>query len=157
MFVINLIPGLHFRSTEEAEIVGMDDVELGEYVADYAYHERDLEGNYEATSTLPTRAPTPSRGPFASSSKKSSPESTPEVRTHTQAAPEYELRSGHSLSAEENGIRARSRSRGRSLKNIPSEDHEMVDVDLAALRRAESKIAAQQEANARRYESARDK
>lgn len=45
MFVINLIPGCHFRSTEEAEIVGMDEVELGEYVADYAYHDRDLEGN----------------------------------------------------------------------------------------------------------------
>jgi hypothetical protein len=45
MFVINLIPGCHFRATEEAEIVGMDEVELGEYVADYAYHDRDLEGN----------------------------------------------------------------------------------------------------------------
>lgn len=45
MFVINLIPGCHFRATEEAEIVGMDEVELGEYVVDYAYHNRDLEGN----------------------------------------------------------------------------------------------------------------
>lgn len=45
MFVINLIPGCHFRATEEAEIVGMDEVELGEYVVDYAYHDRDLEGN----------------------------------------------------------------------------------------------------------------
>ena len=45
MFLINLIPGCHFRASEEAEIVGMDEVELGEYVADYAYHDRDLEGN----------------------------------------------------------------------------------------------------------------
>lgn len=45
MFVINLIPGCHFRSSEEAEIVGIDEVELGEYVADYAYHNRDLEGH----------------------------------------------------------------------------------------------------------------
>lgn len=45
MFVINFIPGCHFRATEEAEIVGMDEVELGEYVVDYAYHDRDLEGN----------------------------------------------------------------------------------------------------------------
>ncbi|KAK8864358.1 hypothetical protein IAR55_001605 [Kwoniella newhampshirensis] len=53
MFVINLIPGCKFRSTEEAEIVGMDEVELGEYVADYAFHQRDLEGEYEAhTSSL---------------------------------------------------------------------------------------------------------
>ncbi|KGB74494.2 amt family ammonium transporter [Cryptococcus deuterogattii R265] len=48
MFFINLIPGCHFRATEEAEIVGMDEVELGEYVADYAFHQRDLEGEYEA-------------------------------------------------------------------------------------------------------------
>ena len=45
MFLINLIPGCQFRASEEAEIVGMDEVELGEYVADYAYHDRDLEGN----------------------------------------------------------------------------------------------------------------
>lgn len=24
MFVINLVPGLHFRASEEAEVVGMD-------------------------------------------------------------------------------------------------------------------------------------
>ncbi|WVW83852.1 hypothetical protein I302_105874 [Kwoniella bestiolae CBS 10118] len=47
MFVINLIPGCHFRSTEEAEIVGMDEVELGEFVADYAFHHRDLEGLFD--------------------------------------------------------------------------------------------------------------
>lgn len=44
MFLINLVPGLHFRATEEAEIVGMDEIELGEYVADYAFFDRDLEG-----------------------------------------------------------------------------------------------------------------
>ena len=30
MFLINLIPGCHFRATEEAEIVGMDEAECGE-------------------------------------------------------------------------------------------------------------------------------
>ncbi|WWD17344.1 hypothetical protein CI109_101785 [Kwoniella shandongensis] len=53
MFVINLIPGCKFRATEEAEIVGMDEVELGEYVADYAFHQRDLEGEYEAHTSSP--------------------------------------------------------------------------------------------------------
>lgn len=54
-FVINFIPGCKFRATEEAEIVGMDEVELGEYVADYAYHNRDLEGNcpFPARQTYP--------------------------------------------------------------------------------------------------------
>lgn len=47
MFLINLVPGLKFRASEEAEIVGMDEVELGEYVADYAFVDRDLEGAYQ--------------------------------------------------------------------------------------------------------------
>ncbi|KAL7421809.1 hypothetical protein Q5752_003580 [Cryptotrichosporon argae] len=46
MYVINLIPGCRFRASEEAELVGMDEVEHDEYVADYAFKERDLEGNY---------------------------------------------------------------------------------------------------------------
>ncbi|TXT07168.1 hypothetical protein VHUM_03338 [Vanrija humicola] len=45
MFFINLIPGCKFRASEEAEIVGMDEVEHDEYIADYAFFRRDLEGN----------------------------------------------------------------------------------------------------------------
>ena len=155
MFVINFIPGCHFRSTEEAEIVGMDEIELGEYVADYAYHERDLEGNYEPISRLPVRAPTPTRGPFGSSSKKSSPQSTPDVvdiRTHT-VDHTYEA---PSLS----DARARSRSRGRNSVRISTpggEEVEMTEVESAALRRAEAKIAAQQAEIDRMNEVHRDR
>ncbi|KAK4687861.1 ammonium transporter, Amt family, partial [Tremellales sp. Uapishka_1] len=46
MFVINLIPGCHFRADEEAEIVGMDEMEHDEYVVDYAFYQRDLESAY---------------------------------------------------------------------------------------------------------------
>lgn len=31
LFVMNLIPGLHLRTTEEAEILGIDDAEIGEF------------------------------------------------------------------------------------------------------------------------------
>jgi Amt family ammonium transporter len=31
LFIINLIPGLHLRVTEEAEVMGMDDAEIGEF------------------------------------------------------------------------------------------------------------------------------
>lgn len=31
LFVMNLIPGLSLRATEEAEILGIDDAELGEF------------------------------------------------------------------------------------------------------------------------------
>ena len=51
MFLINLVPGLHFRASEEAEVVGMDEVEHDEYVADYAWFHRDLEGNYSPEHT----------------------------------------------------------------------------------------------------------
>lgn len=31
LFIMNLIPGLHLRATEEAEILGIDDAEIGEF------------------------------------------------------------------------------------------------------------------------------
>jgi Amt family ammonium transporter len=31
LFVMNLIPGLSLRATEEAEVLGIDDAELGEF------------------------------------------------------------------------------------------------------------------------------
>lgn len=148
MFLINLIPGCKFRATEEAEIVGMDEVELGEYVVDYAYHERDLEGNYEPTDGLPTRAPSPSRGPGLG--KNNSPGSSAEKTTPTMVIPASGVfDEGRRLSRPSSIVaRSRSRSRGRGLgrpMTSDGEDVEMQDVDMAALRRAEAKIAAQQE------------
>ena len=151
MFLINLIPGCKFRATEEAEIVGMDEVELGEYVVDYAYHERDLEGNYEPTDkdNHPERPPTPSRGPGLG--KKNSSGSSAENRTSTMIIPTAGVFDEHRLSRHSSIVaRSRSRSRGRALgKPITTSDGEnveMQDVDMAALRRAEAKIAAQQDA-----------
>jgi hypothetical protein len=46
MFVINLIPGCKFRASDEAQIVGMDEVELGEFAQDFVWLDRDLEGHY---------------------------------------------------------------------------------------------------------------
>lgn len=38
---INLIPGLHLRASEEAELIGMDDDQLGEFAYDYVEVRRD--------------------------------------------------------------------------------------------------------------------
>ena len=38
---INFIPGLHLRATEEAELLGMDDDQLGEFAYDYVEVRRD--------------------------------------------------------------------------------------------------------------------
>jgi Amt family ammonium transporter len=38
---INYIPGLHLRASEEAELLGMDDDQLGEFAYDYVEVRRD--------------------------------------------------------------------------------------------------------------------
>ena len=40
-FAINYIPGLHLRASEEAELLGMDDDQLGEFAYDYVEVRRD--------------------------------------------------------------------------------------------------------------------
>jgi Amt family ammonium transporter len=38
---INAIPGLHLRASEQAELLGMDDDQLGEFAYDYVEVRRD--------------------------------------------------------------------------------------------------------------------
>lgn len=40
-WVVNKIPGLHLRASEEAELLGMDDDQLGEFAYDYVEVRRD--------------------------------------------------------------------------------------------------------------------
>lgn len=40
-YVINIIPGLHLRANEKAELLGMDDDQLGEFAYDYVEVRRD--------------------------------------------------------------------------------------------------------------------
>ena len=40
-YIINYIPGLHLRASEEAELLGMDDDQLGEFAYDYVEVRRD--------------------------------------------------------------------------------------------------------------------
>ena len=42
LFVINIIPGLHLRASEQDEIMGMDDAEVGEFAYDYVEVSRDV-------------------------------------------------------------------------------------------------------------------
>lgn len=39
---MNLIPGLRLRTDEEAEVLGMDDAEIGEFAYDYVELTRDV-------------------------------------------------------------------------------------------------------------------
>ena len=42
LFVLNLIPGLRLRASEEDEVLGMDDAEIGEFAYDYVELTRDV-------------------------------------------------------------------------------------------------------------------
>ena len=41
LFLMNLVPGLSLRASEEAEIMGIDEAELGEFAYDFVEKERD--------------------------------------------------------------------------------------------------------------------
>ncbi|KAI1616042.1 amt family ammonium transporter [Exophiala viscosa] len=42
LFVINFIPGLHLRASEQEEMMGMDETEVGEFAYDYVEVSRDV-------------------------------------------------------------------------------------------------------------------
>lgn len=74
LFVMNRIPGLHLRATEEAEILGIDEDQCGEAGYDYAFINRDVEDPQGHKHWLDEKAlaesnPVSSRG----ESEKSSP------------------------------------------------------------------------------------
>ncbi|WEW55830.1 hypothetical protein PRK78_001263 [Emydomyces testavorans] len=47
LFLINLVPGLHLRTSEKDEILGVDDAEIGEFAYDYVERTRDLTKGFE--------------------------------------------------------------------------------------------------------------
>jgi ammonium transporter, Amt family len=47
LFIMNLIPGLRLRATEEAEILGIDDAEIGEFAYDYVELTREVLNDVE--------------------------------------------------------------------------------------------------------------
>ncbi|KAG9788855.1 ammonium transporter-like protein, partial [Aureobasidium melanogenum] len=51
LFVINLIPGLHIRASEQEEIMGMDETEIGEFAYDYVELSRDVVNGIESSAT----------------------------------------------------------------------------------------------------------
>jgi Amt family ammonium transporter len=63
LFVINFIPGLHLRASEQEEIMGMDETEIGEFAYDYVELSRDVvQGVDDSTSTPQHRGTTDLEG-----------------------------------------------------------------------------------------------
>lgn len=61
LFLLNLIPGMHLRAAEEAEILGIDDAEIGEFAYDYVELTRevlnDMDNDNEAGSMFSGQGP----------------------------------------------------------------------------------------------------
>jgi len=51
LFVLNLLPGLHLRASEEAEILGIDDAEIGEFAYDYVELTREVLNDMEGENS----------------------------------------------------------------------------------------------------------
>lgn len=83
-------------------LISVQEVDLGEFVADYAYHERDLEGNYKPLNDPPTRAPSTTRGPMRE------PKDSGGEKSHTHVEP---LR--HDSSSLDRDSDGQSKERGR--------------------------------------------
>jgi ammonium transporter, Amt family len=52
LFVINIIPGLRLRVSEESKVLGLDDVEVSEFVYNYAKLTRELLNDIENKAQL---------------------------------------------------------------------------------------------------------
>jgi Amt family ammonium transporter len=58
LFLLNFIPGFHLRASEEDEIMGIDDAEVGEFAYDYVELSRDVVNGFEdgVGEAVPSRA-----------------------------------------------------------------------------------------------------
>ena len=56
LFVMNLIPGLSLRASDEAEIIGIDEAEIGEFAYDFVEKERDYIHGPEGINGAPVSA-----------------------------------------------------------------------------------------------------
>ncbi|OAP54492.1 hypothetical protein AYL99_10940 [Fonsecaea erecta] len=57
LFVLNFIPGLHLRASEQEEIMGMDETEIGEFAYDYVELSRDVVNGLEQDTPAHREAP----------------------------------------------------------------------------------------------------
>ena len=70
LFVMNLIPGLRLRASEEAEILGIDDAEIGEFAYDYVELTREVLNDVENENGSMFSA---DQGPYVSPEKNDIP------------------------------------------------------------------------------------
>ncbi|KAH0843370.1 hypothetical protein AYO21_09945 [Fonsecaea monophora] len=57
LFLLNFIPGLHLRASEQEEIMGMDETEIGEFAYDYVELSRDVVNGLEQDTPAQREVP----------------------------------------------------------------------------------------------------
>jgi Amt family ammonium transporter len=119
MFLINLVPGLHFRADDEAQVVGMDEVEHDEFVADYAWFHRDIEDSWHARAVMAQNQ----RG--SEEEKSSTGPGSGAVTTGVHPVPDEEERRGRPVDPKE------MQKRGRGEGGVHEDDMEMAELDQA--------------------------
>jgi Amt family ammonium transporter len=103
-FVIDKIPGLHLRASEEAELLGMDDDQLGEFAYDYVEVRRDY------------LAWTPAKDEPESTETNVNPEDRHGIPEHSQMIHGQSPENGQSLSSEHNMIQGDRHAQGVDLE-----------------------------------------
>jgi Amt family ammonium transporter len=75
LFIMNMIPGLTLRASEEDEVLGIDDAEIGEFAYDYVELTRDVLNvdELESSSKLSQGRDTPP-GPTEKQEEPAAPE-----------------------------------------------------------------------------------
>ena len=56
LFILNFIPGFHLRASENEEIMGIDETEVGEFAYDYVELSRDVVNGVEEHDMIPNDA-----------------------------------------------------------------------------------------------------
>jgi len=107
-FLINLVPGLNLRASEEAELLGMDDDQLGEFAYDYVEVRRDY------------LAWTPDHGDFDGSGETKIDRERMELRSPMSQSQLIEGRSGdiEMISVANGDARHRSEAQGVPYEGI---------------------------------------
>jgi len=95
-YAINAIPGLHLRASEEAELLGMDDDQLGEFAYDYVEVRRDY-----LAWTPATDVPEKTESNVAAGNRHGIPEHSEMINGHS---PESSHDSSHDGGNEQTGV-----------------------------------------------------
>lgn len=91
LFILNLIPGLQLRASEDAEILGIDDAEIGEFAYDYVELTREVLNDADADADAGSHYSGAELNPFDPREKNSIPLMDTRIYAGTSAQQQQQL------------------------------------------------------------------